>query len=126
MAVANAANKITDGKAIPVTLSSAVSNGDLIYVSGWLGIANDDGVSGATIGMTIEDFEYVFHVGSGINPQKGNIVYIDTTQLTGHLPTLAGYSLSSGSNLIRAFKATKNKDSNNYVRGRFLGGYHLS
>ncbi len=120
MAVASAAGKISDGKAVHVTLSSTVVKGDVIYAQGWLGVSGGAGDSGDVVANAIAPEEYNFHVGAALSVAKGQIVYVDVTTLTGHLPTLAGWTTSAGGGVVPLFKATRAKDANNYVTGILL------
>lgn len=113
--------KESDGKAVNVTLSATVSRGDVVYADGWLGIAAESGVSGDSIALIIEPVEYQFTVPAALSVSKGDTVYIDTAQVTGHIPDDAGYATASGAGLLPLFKATADKDVNNVVTGIFIG-----
>jgi hypothetical protein len=76
----------SDGRAVAVTLSSTVEKNQVVYVQGWLGIANRDGASGATITLNVERREYQFTVPAALTVNKGDTVYVDVTDLTGHIP----------------------------------------
>lgn len=113
--------KESDGKAVNVDLTASVDRGDVVYADGWLGVAAEDGESGESIALTVEQIEYQFEVPSTLDVSKGDTVYIDTAQVTGHIPDEAGYATSSGSGLIALFKATADKDANDVVTGILLG-----
>ncbi len=113
--------KESDGKSVNVTLSAAVSRGDVVYADGWLGIAAEGGAAGESIALTIEPIEYQFTVPSTLAVSKGETVYIDTTDLTGHLPDETGYAKAAAANLLPLFKATSDQDANDVVTGIFLG-----
>jgi predicted RecA/RadA family phage recombinase len=126
MAVANPAKFHSDGKAVDVALTSSVLAGDVIYADGWLGIAATAGDSGDDVAIAIDAREYIFDVGASLSVSKGNTVYVTVTTLTGHLPTLSGWATSSGSNRIRLFRATTDKDANNLVHGILISREALS
>lgn len=107
----------SDGKSVDVTLTSTVEKGQVAVVEGWLGITNDRGASGDAISLSVDQREYQFSVPSGLAVNKGDIVYIDITDLTGHIPDSSAYSTTSGMNKIALFKATAAKDTNNVVTG---------
>jgi plastocyanin len=110
----------SDGRAVAVTLSSTVEKNQVIYVQGWLGIANRDGASGATITLNVERREYQFTVPAALTVNKGDTVYVDVTDLTGHIPDDTAYYTASGSNRAALFKATAAKDAANVVTGILL------
>lgn len=110
----------SEGASVQVALSHTVAASDVAYVEGWLGIAAGDGDSGDTIALTISREEFQFEVPAGLSVSKGDTVYIDTTDLTGHTPDGTGYATSSGANLVALFKATSAKDANNIVTGILL------
>lgn len=116
----------SDGKSVQVTLTATVEKDQVAYVEGFLGLVTLDGVSGGKTNLNIDDREYQFTVPAALSVSKGNIVYVDVTDLTGHTPDDSAYSTSAGSNKIRLFKATADKDSNNMVTGILLTGRYLS
>lgn len=113
--------KESDGKAVNVDLTASVSRGNVVYADGWLGIAAEGGESGESIALTVEQIEYQFEVPSTLVVSKGDTVYIDTAQVTGHIPDAAGYATTSGATTLPLFKATADKDANDVVTGIFLG-----
>lgn len=116
----------SDGKAVEVTLTATVAKDQVAYVQGWLGLVTKDGVSGENTNLTIDEREYQFTVPSALAVAKGDIVYIDVTDLTGHTPDDSAYSKTAGSNKIRLFKATAAQDGNNMVTGIMLVGRYMS
>jgi len=116
----------SDGKSVTVDLTSTVPKDQIAYVSGFLGIALQSGDSGDSIALNVDHREYQFVVPSGLSVSKGDIVYIDTADLTGHLPDDTAWSTSAGSGKIRLCKATSAKDANNIVTGILLAGEHAS
>lgn len=116
--------KESDGKSIDVTLSynSTPGNNTVAYVEGWLGLNVRSGDSGDTVALNIEDAEYQFEVPASLSVSKGDIVRIDTTQVTGtHVPPDAAYNKNAASATnLSLFKATAAKDSNNVVTGILL------
>lgn len=116
----------SDGKSVTVSLTSTVPKDQIAYINGFLGIAMQSGDSGDSVVLNIDHREYQFVVPSGLSVSKGDIVYIDTADLTGHLPDDTAWATSAGSGLIRLFKATSAKDANNIVTGILLSGEHAS
>ncbi len=110
----------SDGKSVEVDLLYTVTNMQVAYIEGFLGIAVGAGDSGDTVALTIDRREYQFTVPAGLSVGKGATVYIDTTDLTGHTPDDTGYATSSGANLVALFKAVTAKDGNNVCRGILL------
>lgn len=110
----------SDGKAVDVNLLYDVDAWDVVVVEGWLGVAVTAGESGESVALDISQVERQFVVPAGLSVAKGNIVYIDVTDLTGHTPDSTAYSTSAGANKIAFFKATSAKDSNNVVTGIVL------
>jgi hypothetical protein len=52
----------SDGKSVAVTLTSTVEKNQVVYVDGWLGIANQDGVNTEVITLSVDRREYQFTV----------------------------------------------------------------
>lgn len=114
--------KESDGRAVNVDLLYTVDTGQVAYVDGWLGVMSASGDSGDERALDINPIERQFTVPSGLSVSKGDIVYIDITDLTGHIPDDAAYSTSAGSNKVAYFKATADKDDNDVVTGVVLPG----
>jgi plastocyanin len=110
----------SDGKAVDVNLLYEVDKGQLAVVEGWLGIAGADGASGEQIALIVDDREYQFEVPSTLSVSKGNIVYIEIADITGHDVDSTAYGTSAGAGKIALFKATMDKDANNIVTGIML------
>src|SRR5579862_4937607 len=103
----------SDGKSVSVTLSATVSKNQVAYVEGFLGISNLDGDSGDVISLSVDRREYQFTVPSTLSVAKAATVYVDVTDLTGHIPDETAYYTATGSNRVALFKATTAKDGNN-------------
>ena len=112
----------SDGKSVSVTLSATVSKNQVAYVEGFLGITNLDGDSGDVISLSVDRREYQFTVPSTLSVSKAATVYVDVTDLTGHIPDDTAYYTATGSNRVALFKATAAKDSNNVVTGLLIAG----
>lgn len=110
----------SDGKAVTVSLSYTVGKNEVAVVEGWLGISQGSGDSGEDIALAVDEREYQLEVPSGLDVSKGDIVYIDVTDLTGHTPDDAAYATSGGANLVAFMKATADKDANDIVTGIML------
>lgn len=110
----------SDGKAVDVDLLYEVSKGQLAVVDGWLGIAGSNGESGEQIALIVDDREYQFEVPANLSVSKGDIVYIEVADVTGHDVDATAYGTSGGAGKIALFKATMDKDANNIVTGIML------
>ncbi len=107
----------SDGDALDVDLTATVTAKQVIYVDGWLGVAVEAGESGDTVALDISAREYQFTVPTALSVSKGDTVFIDTAQVTGHSPDGAGYAKATGAGLIPLFKATADQDANDIVTG---------
>lgn len=112
-----------DGRSIDVTLTSDTDANQVAYVDGFLGILVKDGDSGETRALNIDDRAYQFTVPSSLTVNKGDTVYVDVTDLTGHVPDDSAYYTASGSNRVALFKAFEDKDDNDVVIGKLISGY---
>ena len=110
----------SDGKSIGVDLLYTVAAGQLAVVDGWLGIVEAGGASGDHVAMNIDQREYQYTVPSGLAVAKGQIVYVEVADLTGHKPDDTAYSTSAGAGKVAAFKATMAKNADNIVTGVML------
>lgn len=110
----------SQGRAVNVTLAYNTDAKHVAYVEGWLGITNESGASGDTVALTVDRREYQFSVPSSLTVHKGDIVYVDVTDLTGHVPDDTAYSTTSSGSNKPLFKATAEKASNNVVSGILL------
>lgn len=110
----------SDGKAVNVDLTSTVAKNQLAYVDAWLGIASDDGVSGDAIALSIDEREYQIQVPTALAVVKGEEIWIDVTDLTGHIPDSTAYYKATGANRVRFFKATSDQDANDIVTVKML------
>ena len=108
------------GSAVNVDLRYTVEAEQVAYVDGFLGITVRSGDSGDTIALTTDHQAYQFTVPSTLSVSKGQTVYVDVTDLTGHIPDDTAYSTSSGANKVALFKALENKDANHCVTGILL------
>jgi hypothetical protein len=115
-------HKESDGKSVQVDLLYEVDRGQIAVVQGWLGVMAEGGDSGDTRAMTVESVERQFTVPAGLTVNKGDIVYIDVTDVTGHDVDDTAWSTSAGSNKVAFFKATAAKDANNVVLGIVIPG----
>ena len=107
----------SDGKAVNVDLLYTVEAGEVAVVDGWLGIAGGRGDSGDAIALAVDDREYQVVVPSTLSVAKGNIIYIEVADVTGHTPDDTAYGTSAGSGKIAFIKATAAKSSTHVVTG---------
>lgn len=108
-----------DGGAADVTVTSTVNAGQLAYVEGWLGIAGSDAESGDQLALDITKRAFQLQIPTSLNVVKGDTIYIDITDLTGHIPDSTAYYTASGANRVAAFKALSDHwayNSNRYVQ----------
>jgi len=110
----------SDGKAVDVDLLYTVAKGQVLYVDGFLGVAAGDAESGESVALSVDQREYQFTVPANLTVNKGDIVYIDPSDLTGHVPDDTGYATVANTGLLALFKATSAKDANNVVTGILL------
>lgn len=110
----------SDGKSVNVDLTYTVGKGQVAVVEGWLGVAQSSGDSGDTVAMAVDDREYQFTVPSNLSVSKGDIVYVEIADLTGHVPDDTAYGTTAGSGKIAFFKATMDKDTSDVVTGIML------
>lgn len=121
-AVGKKVYKESDGKSVNVDLLYTVEAQQLIVADGWAGITVEAGESGETIALDIEmGVERQLEVPSTLAVAKGDIVYLEIADVTGHTPDSTAYTTSAGSGKIALLKATAAKDANNVVTGIFLG-----
>ncbi len=113
--------KESDGKAVNVDLLYTVEALQIAVVDGWLGITMESGDSGETIALEIAQVERQFEVPSTLSVNKGDIVYVEVADVTGHTPDSTAYGTSAGAGKVAFFKATAAKDANNVVTGIMLG-----
>lgn len=92
---------------VTVQLSSPVSEGDVAYVDGKLGITSAAGDAGDTIELIIDHAEHLFRIPDGLEGKENDLVYIDITDLTGHVPNESAYYTSEGGNRIALVRVTK-------------------
>lgn len=116
MAVSGTTYFLSDGLSVDVKLQGTTPVNAIAFADGWVGITAAGGNSGDSVSLYVEHREFRFDVGSLVI-LKGQTCYIDTSQMTGSQPTLAGYSTSAGAGKLALFKATTNKDASNYVHG---------
>lgn len=110
----------SDGKSVTVTLSYSVDIHELVVVEGWVGIASENGDSGEQIALQADDREYQFTVPAGLSVAKGQIVFLEVADLTGHKPDDTAYTTTAGAGKVALFKATMAKDTDNMVTGIML------
>ena len=78
--------RYANGNTVEVNITNDVTEGDLAFVDGWLGFVPRDQVSGEMTALNIEyaEFDLILPVALGLN--AGDEVYVDVTDLTGHIP----------------------------------------
>ena len=109
-----------EGRAVDVALLYTIAAKDVVYIEGFLGISVAAGVSGGSAVVLVDHRAYQFTVPTGLAVAKGDTVYVDISDLTGHHPDDTAYSTTSGAGLIALFKAVEAKDANDVVIGILL------
>lgn len=94
--MATNSKRIANGNSIDVTISSAVAEGDLAFIEGWLGFVPRASSSGESVALNIEYAEFDMILPTGLSLSKGDEVWVDTTDLTGHIPDDTAYGSSNG------------------------------
>ena len=95
--MAKEATKIQTGAVVDYTATGTIANGDVIPLTGRVGVALDDAVSGDVISLELEGvFEVTAKTADAIN--FGAVVYFDATNreltTTSTDNTLAGFAVS--------------------------------
>lgn len=112
-----------DGNAVTVPLVATVVNNQVAFAGGWLGITARAGDSGDYVALSLRG-EAQLYVPASLSVSAGDVVCIDTTQVTGHTPNDGAYNTNPASSTnLRLLKATAAKDSRNLVTGILLVGY---
>lgn len=115
-----------DGKSIGVTLTSTVVKNRVAVVEGWLGISSGSGDSGDRIALQCDDRAYQFTVPTALAVEKGDVVYLEVADLTGHYPDDTAYSKTAGAGKVAFFKAMEDQDANDVVVGKMLASNALA
>lgn len=110
----------SDGKSVDVDLLYTVTKNQVAYVDQFLGIISDDGDSGDTVSMNQDKREYQLIVPTALAVTKGDTIYIDVTDLTGHTPDSTAYYKATDTNRVAFMKATAAQDANDVVTGILL------
>lgn len=126
LAVGENCYKESDGNAVNVDLLYTVKKGQLAVVDNFMGITMEAGDSGDTIALDLSPIERQFEVPSSLSVSKGDDVYIEIADVTGHTVDSTAYGTSAGSGKYKLFKATMDKNSDNIVTGIVYKGYLLS
>lgn len=121
MAVGKLVYKESDGQGVQVDLTYTVVAQQLAVVEGWTGVTVEAGDSGDTIALDVAMVERQWEVPTALAVAKGDIVYLEVADLTGHTPDDTAYSKTAGAGKIALFKATSAQDGNDVVTGIFLG-----
>lgn len=102
--------RLSQGTKIEVTFTSAVEDGDLAYADGWLGFVPRDKASGEKANLDIEDAQYDIVLPTALGLSKGDEVFVDITDLTGHIPDDSAYATSSGANTVKLGRCVIDQD----------------
>lgn len=113
----------SDGQAVDVAINHTINKGQLIVAEGWLGITTNGGVSGGVVAIAMDQREYEIEVPTGFAVAKGDLIYVDTTQVTNGVVNSSAWFTASGSNrrlLGRATRAHWTFDSKRFIRVRLV------
>jgi len=89
-------HKLNTGLSVEIEVTSDIATGELAYVDGFLGFnvrAIESGESGV---LDIEPSQWDILLPTALNLSKGNRIYVDVTDLTGHIPDDTAFSTSAG------------------------------
>jgi len=95
---------------VTAELSAPVDEGVVAVVDGKLGITAAAGDAGDTIELIIDHSEYPFRIPADMDVSKDEVVYVDVTDLDGHLPNESAYSKSAGANRVALLRVVQCKD----------------
>lgn len=112
----------SDGRSIQLTPHYTIVKDQIVVIEGWLVIADRNAESGDLTAFETFQQERQLKVPTAFNPAVGDLIYIDTADLTGHTPDNTAYSISSGAGKQVLGKVTKVKDANDIVRIIFIAG----
>lgn len=96
----------SNGKAVNVSLLYTVGANALAVVDGFLGVTGSSGDSGDTVALNYEQQEYQLEIPGTLSVDKGDELYIEVADVTGHTPDSTAYSTSSGAGKVRFGRAT--------------------
>ncbi len=104
------ARKVSDGKTVKVTASTAVTANSVVQIQNFIGLALNSAQSGEQVVLLIEPCEIELTVPGGVTANVGDVLYMTPTGTitnthTGNKPFL---------------KVTVAKDANNVVWGILL------
>lgn len=99
------------GRGMAVALTATITAERLIYAEGWFGIAEQAGDSGETVGLNIDRQELQIELPAAFAGVKGDSVYIDTAQVTNHVPDDAAYSKTAGAGKRFVGRLTSDQDA---------------
>lgn len=102
-----------------VGLKQVVSDGNFV------GINMKSGDSGDLVAWLIDDSIIQVYVPDSLSASEGDTVFIDTAQLTGHIPDDGAYSTSSGAGKIALVKLLEDKNTSGGSGAHYVKGVSL-
>lgn len=120
------------GGAVEVELSYTTAAKELALVEGWVGVTVEGGVDGDVISLDISQTEWQFPVADAFTVNKGDVVYIDPTNMSDrHVPLAADLTTTYATDLYAAFRATADKNTaggsgNHFVTGILLPNFPVA
>jgi predicted RecA/RadA family phage recombinase len=103
----------SDGNAVEVLTDEEVDKGEVILKENFFGIVMQHAESGEYVAIEIQQREHELVVPNEVDPDKGDILYLDTD----------GVITASGGTNIPFLKVTKAKDDTDVVWGILLPQY---
>jgi hypothetical protein len=117
MAAGSLTYKESDGRSVTMTLTYAVTEGDLCYINGFIGIAEASGIAGERVAFNIEPDERQLEVGAALNPAAGDVIWIDVPNIgSAHKVPSAAILKATATNARQFGRCVEAEDSNNVVR----------
>jgi hypothetical protein len=117
--------KESDGRAVSLTLTYAVTAGDVCYINGFMGIAMATGIAGDIVAFDIFPDERWLEVPAALNVAIGDEIWIDVPNMgSNHKVPSAAFLKATATNARRFGRCVETESSDNIVRIiRYHGAY---
>jgi hypothetical protein len=103
-------HKLNTGLSVEIEVTSTIEAGELAYVDGFLGMNVREIESGESGVLDIEPAQWDVILPTTLDLSKGDIIYVDVTDLTGHVPDDSAFSTTSGGSKVKWAKAMTDQD----------------